>query len=90
MEAGSAIANMLRRFLYWGAGSLATHGFIAASQVEIVAAFGMTLLTFIWSMYGESVSAKINALLGTGIVETIVLNDKTIAENHPSEKVVPM
>jgi hypothetical protein len=84
----SAQVQMYARIiLYWIAGALVTHGYGTQSSWEPYVGYGVTIINFLWTLYGNRLMAKINELAATGQVSAIVVKDKATADAAPSDLV---
>lgn len=89
MNFDSADIQMYARIvLYWLAGVLVAHGFGTDSTWQPIVGFLVTLINFAWTLYGNRLLAKINALADTGQVSAIVVHDKATANAAPSPIVI--
>ena len=71
------IQRYARIALQWGAGFLVSHGMLTqgASWIEPAIGFGVTIATFLWTLYGTRVQAKINEVAK---LETTLVNGQTV------------
>jgi hypothetical protein len=82
-----AVQRYARIVLYWLAGAAISHGIGNQSMVEPAVGIGVTLATFIWTIYGNRIVAKINEIAKADVVQNVVVTDPSVAAAAPSAKV---
>jgi hypothetical protein len=75
----------LRIFLQWAAGALISYGFVKPDATWIAPAIGMamTLGSFLWTLYGNRVQAKINEVAKLDVVTSVKVSSKAVAAAAP-------
>jgi hypothetical protein len=76
----------LRIFLQWLASALVSYGFIKPEATWVTPAIGAVIAggSFIWTMYGNRVQAKINEVAKLDVVASVKVTDKETAEKAPA------
>lgn len=72
------VQSYARRALYWIAGAMVSHGWLAAGASWVEPAIGvlLTLVTFVWSLYGDRLNGLLARVQGTdGVITTSVTVD---------------
>lgn len=84
------LQRYVRIGLQWLAGYLVTAGMIQPNATWVQPAIGLAVgfASLIWTAYGNRLAAKINEIAKADVVNTVVLNNKTVAESIPAENVV--
>jgi ABC-type arginine transport system ATPase subunit len=82
-----AVQRYARIALYWLAGMLVQHGIGNQSMVEPAVGFGVTAITFLWTIYGNRIVAKLNEIAKMDIVQNVVVTDQAVAD-ATADKVV--
>jgi hypothetical protein len=75
----------LRTALQWLAGALVSYGMISPTATWVQPAIGaaITLGSFIWTIYGNRVQAKINEVAKLDVVERVKVSDPATAAAGP-------
>lgn len=76
----------LRVFLQWLAGALVSYGMVSPTATWVQPAIGaaITVLTFVWTLYGNRVQAKINEVAKLDVVDKVKVNDPLTAAAGPT------
>lgn len=76
----------LRIFLQWLAGALVSYGFIKPDATWLAPTIGMAITagSFIWTLYGNRVQAKINEVAKLDVVEKVTVNSVAVATAAPA------
>lgn len=75
--------------LYHLGAFLMTHGVIVNDGYMIaITGVAVSIATALWTLYASRVVARINSLLGEGVIEILVTKDTAVAKEIDSSKVV--
>lgn len=89
------LLRYLRIALQWAAAALVTHGVGSSGLWEPIIGVVIGIVTFLWTMYGNRIQAKVNEVAGititdntTGktvpLVASMKVNDSTVAAAAPA------
>jgi hypothetical protein len=76
----------LRIVLQWVAGALVSYGLVTPDATWLTPAIGMAMTagSFLWTLYGNRVQAKINEVANLGVVDHIKVNSIAVAAAAPN------
>ena len=78
-----------RVVIYWAAGFLVSHGVVSQDATWLEPALGglLTLVNFVWTIYGNRLTARLNELAKYESVVQVKVADPAVAAAVPSTKV---
>lgn len=84
-----AVQRYARIVLQWIAAALVTRGIITpdASWIQPTIGFLVGVVSLIWTLYGNRLTAKLNEVAKVPEVEKIVVEHRDVADAVPSSKV---
>lgn len=76
----------LRIVLQWAAGALVSYGLITPDATWLAPAIGMAMTagSFLWTLYGNRVQAKINEVAKLDVVDAVKVNSVSTAKAAPA------
>ena len=92
LPSNEVVQQYIRIGLYTASSALVQHGLVSQNATWLPAAVGAAtfMLTLAWTMFATRLQAKVNELAnyklpdGTKLVESMKLNDVTIAQTAPA------
>lgn len=84
-----AVQRYVRIGLQWLAAALVTRGIITPDATWVQPAIGFLVgaASFIWTLYGNRLTAKLNEISKVPEVEKVIVEDRAVAAAVPSPKV---
>src|SRR4051794_11185699 len=75
----------LRIFLQWAAGALVSYGMVAPDATWLMPSVGLAVSvgSFLWTLYGNRVQAKINEVAKLDVVSSVKVNSVAVATAAP-------